>query len=257
MALKAVLSKEELPAGLAEHYTEKDGKFYLSVEGMVPDSQLVDARQKVAEFRDGNIKILKERDDLASKLKGFDGVDVDEYKTLKEQTKKFKTKGVDNPDDIESLVTRKLEEATRGLNTRIQAIETEKTNLQKQIESKELEKVLAEGARAALVREKAMEDAITRGLRVFRNVDGKIVPMNGDTILYSPQDSIKPMTPKEFYESLRKDAEHLFEASAGGGATNMGAGATLPMRTLNNPTPMDIGKNLDSIAKGTMKVVHG
>lgn len=257
MSLKAVLSKEEIPDGLQEHYQEKDGKYYLSVEGMAPECQLAEARQKAAEFRDNNIKYLKEREDMVSRLKNYEGIDPEEYRSLKEQTKKLETKGVKNPDDIESLINRKLEDVTKNLGSRIQAIEQEKAELHRQIEFKELEKTLSDAARKAKVRDVAMEDAIRRGMQVYKLVNGKVVPTSGDSILYSQQDLDKTMPAEEFYQILSKSAPHLFEPSSGGGASNTMGGTSQNAMTLTNPSKEEFGKNLEAIAKGKVRVVSG
>ena len=73
MKLKAFFTTSaEIPSGLAEYYEERDGGFHLAVEGMVP-------KGKLEEFRNNNIELTRERDELKQKL---DGIDVDEYRRI-------------------------------------------------------------------------------------------------------------------------------------------------------------------------------
>jgi hypothetical protein len=62
MALKFKLnSKEEVPAGLAEHYVERDGAFVLDVEGVVD-------RARMEEVRAHNANLIREREGLTARL---------------------------------------------------------------------------------------------------------------------------------------------------------------------------------------------
>ena len=58
MALKfKAKSKEEIPAELQSHYVERDGALVLDVEGAVD-------RARVDEFRNSNVALMQERDEL-------------------------------------------------------------------------------------------------------------------------------------------------------------------------------------------------
>jgi len=62
MALKLKFnSKEEVPAGLTEHYVERDGAFVLDVEGVVD-------RARMEEVRAHNANLMREREGLTARL---------------------------------------------------------------------------------------------------------------------------------------------------------------------------------------------
>ena len=62
MAIKfKVKAKEEVPADLQSLYVERDGAFVLDVDGAVD-------RSKVDEFRNTNVALIKERDDLRKRF---------------------------------------------------------------------------------------------------------------------------------------------------------------------------------------------
>src|SRR4051812_18129611 len=92
MALKyKVNSKAELPTEHAALYSERDGAFFLDVEGAVE-------KVKLDEFRNNNVALTKERDELKQR---FDGIDPEEARAVLadraklEQEKQLKAGEVD------------------------------------------------------------------------------------------------------------------------------------------------------------------
>lgn len=73
MALKFKLkTKEEIPAEHLPLYAERDGAWILDVEGAVE-------KTKLDEFRNTNVALLKERDELK---KRFEGIDPEQVRNL-------------------------------------------------------------------------------------------------------------------------------------------------------------------------------
>src|SRR5579859_2900791 len=80
MALKfKVKSKAEIPAGLEAHYVERDGCWVLDADGAADKS-------KLDEFRNTNVALLKERDELKTR---FEGIDPDEVRKLANDKKRL------------------------------------------------------------------------------------------------------------------------------------------------------------------------
>jgi len=72
MALKFKFkSKDEVPAEHASLYVEREGAWWLDVEGAVE-------KAKLDEFRNSNVALLKERDELKQRLEGIDQAVVTE-----------------------------------------------------------------------------------------------------------------------------------------------------------------------------------
>mgnify|MGYP000644592529 CR=1 FL=1 len=67
------------------------------------------------------------------------------------------------------------------------------------------------------VRPEALGDILERSYKLFRWVDGKPVPMNGESTIYGA-DGTSPMTPKEWLTKLRDEAPYFFKGNGGGGA---------------------------------------
>ena len=81
MALQPVLeSVDGVDAKVLEHYVEKDGTHYLELTANMPGFE---PKAKVDEFRDTSTRLKGENEELTTKLEAFDGVDVEEYKRLK------------------------------------------------------------------------------------------------------------------------------------------------------------------------------
>src|SRR5207248_643496 len=74
------------------------------------------------------------------------------------------------------------------------------------------------------LRSGAIADVTLRAQRVFKLVNGVPQAQEGDRIRYG-KDGVTPMTLDEWVESLVTEAPHLFESSAGGGATGNSGGA--------------------------------
>ena len=81
MALKAIIdNKEEIPEGTESYYEEKDGKFHLSVEGFTEKS-------KLDEFRDSNINLKKQMEDIQAQLSQHEGIDPVQARVALEKVK--------------------------------------------------------------------------------------------------------------------------------------------------------------------------
>lgn len=244
MGLKAVLTSiEEAPEALRGLYVEKDGAFILPVEGMIPETQFNEAKTKLSEFRNSNIQVLKERDQLKAQLDGFakqyEGVDLDEYRTLKEQTKKLKGRGVESPDDIEAIIKK----AIKPMADKIESIEMERRKLQDALSEKAFDDLLSKSAIDSGVRLEAVEDAIYRAKRNFNFSDGKIIDKNNEEI-----------SPAEWFKTdLAVKAPHLFKPNTGSGVPATPDGNP-PVKTLSNIDPVEFGKNLEGIAKGKIRI---
>lgn len=255
MALKPV-AKEEfeklVPEGFREHYVEKDGKFIPQVEGAVPESDLLAAKAKLAEFRDNNIRLMKKIDEeLTPKLKQFEGVDLEEYKALKAGKEDLEKKGVKDSKDIEGLIGKHVSAAIKPLETRLEQSEKRRIDAERALEMREVDQTLSGAAIKAGIMPDVLSDVLERGRKVFKYQGGSVVALNGETPLYSTEKPEQPLTPDEWILSLPKP---FFKPNAGSGAANEGKGAGRGVRILRNPTPMEMGRYAKEIASGEMAV---
>ena len=80
MPLKFKLkSREEAPAEIANLYVEREGAWVLDVDGAVEKS-------KLDEFRNANVSLIKERDELK---KRYEGIDPDEVRKLADEKRRL------------------------------------------------------------------------------------------------------------------------------------------------------------------------
>lgn len=248
MALKAVLSKADydaLPEAVKSHYAEKNGNYQLDAPGLVPDTDLKAANTKLAEFRDNNIVVMKERDELKTKLAGFDGVDAAEYKRLKE-------KATTDPNEL----TKMIETQTKPLKDSINALMEDKAKLERELQTKTVDDHIRAAAVKAGVRETAVDDVLWRGRQVFKFKDGKVVALDGDKPLFSAEKPSEGLAVEEWLTSLSKNAEHLFKSSSGGGSGGSDKTTGVTGNTLRNPDARTFGKHAKDIAEGKIQVVY-
>ncbi len=255
MALKTVFSSaDEIPEGLKDHYIEKDGKFILVLDGdmpgHVPESELNALKAKVAEFRDTNTSVMKTRDELKAQLEKFDGVDLEKYEALKTQVADLEKKGLKKPSDLDQQIKAAVEAAVTPLTQQVTNLTEERKTLAASLERKDLADAISKEV-LPFIHAEALPYVTEKALQVFRNVDGQMVPMNGETPIYSPQNPTEHMTPKEWLlDRLKTEAPFVFKASKGTNSPGSEGDPPPGTRTLVNPSAEDFGKNLEDIASG-------
>lgn len=215
MALKPVIDTVEgISKDIAAEYTQgADGKFYLSVEG-------VDSVVALTSTLD---RLKGERTELKTKLAEYQGIDLDEVKTLKaevEQLRKSKGEGLDEKQRrqlVETYETR-IAELEKGLKDR---------------ESKLVSYTLDSTFTGPLSKaEPVYPDVVMRLAREqcrVEEVNGKhvvrVIDAEGD-VRISPRGD--PMTPDDLLMEMKtKTYPGLFKGgNPGAGSTTAGPGNT-------------------------------
>lgn len=214
MALKASIdSLDAVAEPLREFYAEKDGKFVLQAEGLVPKARL-------DEFRETNIAAKRELDELRSR---YEGVDPDKFRELAEKDQKLRDKKLIEAGKIDELLAERTAAMKAEHEKQFGSIKGERDALTKQLEGLLVDNAIRDAAAKGSVRPTAVEDVLLRGKQIFRLQDGKAVPFDGDKPIFGKDG--EPMTMAEWVGGLAERAPHLFEASTGTGATGAtGAG---------------------------------
>lgn len=227
MKLKLSVTKEDFEK-LGDAHKELyvlggDGKYHLDAED---DS---DSKKKLGEFRENNIKLMKEKEELEKKFKD---IDPEEVKEMKKRMQELDDKKMIDAGKIDELVAQKVERMRADFENQIkemkkaldkkegELVQTHNRLSEVLIDSEITKAVAAVGG----VRKDAMQDIISRGKRIWKLEDGKPVPKEGDKILYG-KDGKEQMTFGEWAQVLVETAPFLFEPSGGGGAGGAGAGA--------------------------------
>jgi len=215
MALKRKLTKEEydeLPEVLQAEYEEKDGTYFVQVEGMVPKS-------KLDEFRDNNIELKKQLSDAEKRLDGFGDMTPDDIEKLKKQAtdkggnfdeEKFK-------DAVEAELKKRTGKMTEEHQAEVQKLTDIINKSNSQLSTLVIDGAIADAAVKAGVVETAVDDIKLRARQVFKVEDGKAVPYNGEDVLYG-KDGETPLSISEWLSDREKDSPHWFKPSGGSGS---------------------------------------
>jgi hypothetical protein len=256
--LKLVIdSVDDIPEGMSTAYEEKGGKFHLKLtDEVVPKSQ-------VTEFRNNNINLLKEKEELAAKLGKFDGVDMEAYnKALKAAQDAADNKLLDagKVDEVVDKRTERMradfEGQTAALNTRIEALTGDKDKLTGQLSNVLIDSQIQQAINeVGKPRAGATQDILSRGRSLFKLIEGKPVPVGVDGNPIFGKDGKAPMTFTEWATGLKESAGFLFDSASGGGAAgNLSGGKQVVSKTIASGDPVAFGDNLADIAAGKVAV---
>ncbi len=261
--LKAVVSKEEyekLPEQLQDFYDEgEEGQYNLSTD----DRAL---KAKVDEFRQNNLALKGQKDKLEATLKKFEGIDPERYQEAKEALE-----WLDQEEDAKLLKAGKFDEVVKKRTAKMEeGWNKEKARLEKELKERQEEAGNYKGKFTSLrldthftdtiggvaaVKKGAMADILRRAREAWE-VDDEGNPVFRDK--ESRDAAGKEWTPETWAKSLVTDAPHFFESGAGGGSG--GGSKTVTgakgVKQLINPTPLELGKHAEAIAKGEMQVIR-
>lgn len=228
MKLKRVYDTQaEIPKEYAALYEERDGKWHLKVEfeGLAP-------KEKVDEFRDNNTKLTKELEDLR---KQYGDVTPDKLKAIqkeaqdaKDAARKKEEEAAIKEGKIDQVLASRTAEMKTGFEKQIGELQAQVKTRDAELERIIVERGIAEAAAKKKVLGTAVEDVIMRGKTVWKLKDGQPVPVemkDGKEELRYGKDG-KVLTFETWIDSLATSAPHLFEASAGSGASGKGGGAS-------------------------------
>ena len=220
MALKfKIKSKGEIPAGLEAHYEERDGWWVLDAEGAADKS-------KLDEFRNTNVALLKERDELKVR---FEGIDPDEVRKLATEKKRLEDEQRLKAGEFDKVLEGRLKSAKADWDKQLATVTSERDALNARLVSIQIDQAVVTEATKRGLRATAMQDITSRARSTFRLVNGvpQAFEADGQTLRLG-KDGLTPMTLAEWIDTQVSDAPHLFESNAGGGAAGnaSGGGAT-------------------------------
>jgi hypothetical protein len=213
---------EGLDEGVARLYShdETSNKYYLNVDGAV-------SKTKLNEFRENNVKLLKEMDALKKQMSE---IDVTEYKKLKELAANAGQQGKSfSPDEVESLVKQRVKEMESQWETLNRDLDTRLKTTQAQLENRVIDGDLRDAfAKVGGMYPSALEDILLRARTVFRVEEGRAIPYEADGSILYAKDGRSPMSPQEWLSIQKRNNPHWNIASQGAGSTTSrgGLGAT-------------------------------
>ena len=222
-------TKDEIPAEHLPLYAEREGAWVLDVDGAVEKS-------KLDEFRNSNVSLIKERDDLKKRYEGIDPEQARAALTEKQRAEEEKLLGGDptphpNPlpsaerEKIEKVVENRIKGVKADLEKQIATLSGERDALTGRLTSIQIDQGVLTVATKRGLRPTAIPDITARARSIFRLVNG--VPTafepDGKALRYG-KDGLTPMTLEEWVDAQVSEAPHLFESNAGGGAAGNGSG---------------------------------
>jgi hypothetical protein len=225
MALKYTIDTlVEVPGPLRDLYIKgNDGKFHLALDGH-PDTA------RLAEFRNNNITLTRERDALTARLAPFDGIEPDAAKAAL-----AKVAAGEDADVVKlKLQLAESQSATAAATQKAEAL------AHRQAVSAAW---LAAGGRPEAV------DLIADKVP-FTLVDGVLKPKDGES---------SPTIQEWLLDQAAGANSYLFHKNTGGGASGSKPAALAlrgraDVRILRNPSPAELGAASADIAAGRAKV---
>jgi hypothetical protein len=266
MALSPVVDTlDQVPEPLRALYVSKDGKYVLDLSGppvgFVPAADLALANGKVVEFRDNNIKLMKEVEELRplkTTLAKFDGIDPDAARAAITKTAALQNAGVQKPDDIAAMIKVAVDAANKPLADQLAASHAATLAAQKRADDATLRETVVARFVKAGGKAKASDFTIAKALEVFDVKDGKVV---AKADRFSAEKPGNPLDVDEWMQQHAREHDFAFEPSKGGGANpapgGTGGSVGRPGQTiLKDPTPQQLGENAAAIGKGTVRVEY-
>jgi hypothetical protein len=261
--MKAVIDTlEGLSDEVKAEYEPKDGKFHLKVEGQLPGyvdaKELLAANTKVVEFRDRNIALLKENDELRPLKLKYEGIDPAEAKDAIEKVKALGKKGIKDVEDFNAQVKAVAEDLIKPLREQLAMSAAETAEARKRADDSLLHAKISEAFVKAGGKPGATDYVVGLSKDDFEVKDGKLVAKAGK---FSKTKPAEPLTPEEWLaDRVQKEHDYVFNPSNGGGAqptikSGPVASKNRPdVKILKNPTPQELGQYSGDIASGKMKV---
>lgn len=215
---------EQIPEALRSYAKAEGEKVHIN---LVPED-------KLAEFRQNNTDLLKERDALKKEVeiyKPLVGEDPTAFQAeqaeLKATAQRVKDGTLTDSKAIEQEVVRRTEDMKKTLEEQIRGAQKEgalwKTKAG-EIEQVHKRTLVNSAIKDALidpelgVQPYAFPDILARASNVWRAQDnGQVLAYQGDLQLYG-SDGGSPLSPKEWIMKLRDEAPHYFKGTGGGGA---------------------------------------
>lgn len=221
-------TQEAVPEAFRAAAVAKDGKFSINVVEQV----------KLDEFRDNNINLSRERDNLNSvigRLKtdaGFDPEAIDAFITDYADLKSIKSQVDDGKlikdTSLNEAVAQRTnemraahEQQVTALTNSVKALQTENSGLKTEVQNNIIDREItaAAGNERSGLRPDAIRAVIREAREFFQVIDGKLVAKDASGAIVYGSDGTAPMTPLEWIKTrLSESAPYLFKESTGGGS---------------------------------------
>lgn len=265
--MKTVLDTlDGLTDELKTEYTPVEGKFHLKIEGQpsgyVSAQDLLTANQKVVEFRDKNIALMKENAELVPLKTKYEGIDPTEAREALAKMKTLGKEGIRDADDLALKIKNAAEELIKPLRDQLAMSTAETAAARQRADEALLHSFIGDRFNKAGGKSNATDFVVGLAKEEFEVKDGRVIAKPGKFSILKPGD---PITAEEWLTSnIQKNHDYVFQPSNGGGAppAKGAQGTTAPSKTkpgqtiLKNPTPQQLGEFSADIVSGKVRVEH-
>ena len=220
-------TRQEIPAEQSALYMEREGAFYLDVEGVTD-------KLKADELRAHNIELRKQIEERDAR---FEGIDPDAVRQLAAEKLRLEEEQRLKDGKFQEVMESRLKAQKVDADKLLTSVTGERDAYFAQLTAIQIDQGVLTAATKRGLRPTALPDITARARQTFKLVKGvpQAFEADGKTVRYG-KDGITPMTLEEWMDTQVSDAPHLFEANAGGGAASNGAGgAAASARTTKNP----------------------
>ena len=221
------VKREEIPAEQSALYVEREGAFYLDVEGVTD-------KVKADELRAHNIELRKQIEERDAR---FEGIDPEAVRQLAAEKERLEEEQRLKDGKFQEVMESRLKAQKVDADKLLSSVTGERDAYFAQLTAIQIDQGVLTAATKRGLRPTALPDITARARQTFKLVKGvpQAFEADGKTVRYG-KDGITPMTLEEWMDTQVSDAPHLFEANAGGGAASNGAGgAAASARTAKNP----------------------
>lgn len=266
--MKAVLDTlDGLTDEVKAEYEPKGGKFHLKIDdvpqgfGYVKAEDLLSANTKVVEFRDKNIALMKENEELRPLKTKFEGIDPVEARAALDKMKTLGKEGIRDADDLAAKIKNEAEALIKPLRDQLAMAAAETQAERRRADESLLHSKIAEQFNKIGGKANATDYIVNLAKDNFEVKDGKVIAKAGKFSTAKPGD---PLSVEEWLTSdVSKNHDYVLEPSKGGGTPpKTPASGPVPsklradQKILKNPTPQELGQYSSEITAGKIKVEY-
>lgn len=269
----------EIPEALKAEYEQRDGRYVLKVEGdlpgLVPEAQLNEQKNKVIEFRDNNVKLLRAlgadgveqaleranlyKDFTPERLRALRDIDPEQYREMKARVEALGSKGIKDEKDIDERIKNAVATVVNPLQEKFEKSERERIASEEKLADEKFKASVSKEAISLGAKPNAIEFLQGKAKEKFIVKDGEVKAKPDQ---FSQAKPGEPLSLQEWMGVALKEFDFAFEKSTGGDSKGSGKG-TGASRHGNKvvfngaPDPNALGSLLDEFTAGKVQVdVH-
>jgi phosphoglycolate phosphatase-like HAD superfamily hydrolase len=213
---------------------ENQGFTQEQVEQLVSEAVKRNSDELEEKYKSKNQTLLDEKKQVQEKLREFDGMEPEQIKRMMKAFSENEEAQLIADGKFEEVIQKRMDserakftDQQKEIASQLETVISERDNYRNQYQVKLVDIELRAAAEKAGVVSTAIEDVVSRGLKIFsidesgqveaRDAEGYLVRTDADTVL----------NPETFIEGLKTSAPHYWPQSEGSGASGNRGGSGL------------------------------